>query len=137
MAAVVGIVSERSLSIHMRRSNWPNKSKQLSNKMSILVIKVGVVDIGVHVSSHLKEEPDWGTDKWLLVISIQWDLSVRSQFVQIMQVVVGSQILILQLLLHFHFSSLHMSLFCACDFFILCLCSNTSKEWAFQLHCLI
>ena len=45
-----------------------------------------------------------------------------------MQVVVSSQILILQLLLHFCFSSLHMSQFRACDFFILCLCSNTSKK---------
>ena len=41
---------------------------------------------------------------------------------------VSSQILILQLRLHFHFSSLHLSQFHACDFFILCLCSNTQKR---------
>ena len=31
---------------------------------------------------------------------------------------------------HFRFSSLHVSLFltCTCDYFILCLCSNTSRE---------
>ena len=51
-----------------------------------------------------------------------------------MQAVTGSQILILQLLLHFRFSSLHVSEFHVCDFFILCLCSNTSKEWTFLLH---
>ena len=48
----------------------------------------------------------------------------------------GFQILILQLLLHFRFNSLHVSQFCAWDYFILCLCSNTSKEWTFLLCCL-
>ena len=33
-------------------------------------MKVGVVDIDVRVSSHLKEELAWAVDKWLLVISI-------------------------------------------------------------------
>ena len=33
------------------------------------VIKVGVVDVDVHVSSRLKEELDWAADKWLQVIS--------------------------------------------------------------------
>ena len=33
--------------------------------------------------------------------------------------------------LYFCFSSLHVSQFRACDFFILCLCLNTSKEWTF------
>ena len=30
---------------------------------------MGVVDVGVHVSSHLKEEMTWAVDKWLPVIS--------------------------------------------------------------------
>ena len=30
---------------------------------------VGVVDIDVYVSSHLKEELAWAVDKWLQVIS--------------------------------------------------------------------
>ena len=47
-----------------------------------------------------------------------------------MQAVAGSQFLILQLLLHFRFSSLHMSQFCACDSSS-CLCSNTSKNGHF------
>ena len=55
---------------------------------------------------------------------------------QIMRAVTGSKILVLQLLLHFCFSSLHVSQFRACNFFILCLCSNTSKERTFLLHCL-
>ena len=33
------------------------------------VIKVGVVDVDVRVSSHLKEELTWAIDKWLRVIS--------------------------------------------------------------------
>ena len=49
-----------------------------------------------------------------------------------MQAVVGLQIPILQLLLLFCFSLLHMSQFHACGFVILCLCS----EWTFLLHCL-
>ena len=32
-------------------------------------MKVGVVDIDVHISSHLKEELDWAVDKRLRVIS--------------------------------------------------------------------
>ena len=30
---------------------------------------MGVVDVDVHVSSHLKEELAWAVDKWLWVIS--------------------------------------------------------------------
>ena len=30
---------------------------------------MGVVDIGVHVSSHVKEEMTWAVDKWLRIIS--------------------------------------------------------------------
>ena len=52
---------------------------------------------------------------------------------QIMQAVASSHILILQLLLYFYSSSLHLSQFCASDFFILCLCSNTLKEWTASL----
>ena len=37
--------------------------------METLVIKVGVVDVDVHVSSHLKEELAWAVDKRLRVIS--------------------------------------------------------------------
>ena len=37
--------------------------------MSASVIKVSVVDIGVHVSSHLREELAWAADKRLQVIS--------------------------------------------------------------------
>ena len=33
------------------------------------VIKVGVVDVDVHVLSHLKEELAWAVDKWLRIIS--------------------------------------------------------------------
>ena len=33
------------------------------------VIKVDVVDVGVHVSSHVKEEMTWAIDKWLWIIS--------------------------------------------------------------------
>ena len=32
-------------------------------------MKVGVVDVDVRVSSHLKEELAWAVDKWLRVIS--------------------------------------------------------------------
>ena len=32
-------------------------------------MKVGVVDVDVHVSSYLKEELAWAVDKWLRVIS--------------------------------------------------------------------
>ena len=34
-----------------------------------LVIKVGVVDIDVRISSHLKEELAWAVDKRLWIIS--------------------------------------------------------------------
>ena len=51
-----------------------------------------------------------------------------------MQAVVILQILILQLLLHFCFSSMHVSQFCVCDFFILCRCSNA--RGTLLLHCL-
>ena len=36
---------------------------------STSVIKVGVVDVGVHISNHIKEELAWAVDKWLRVIS--------------------------------------------------------------------
>ena len=32
-------------------------------------MKVGVVDVDVHISSHLKEELAWAIDKWLRIIS--------------------------------------------------------------------
>ena len=51
MAAIVGIVSGCDVSIHAHRG------------------KVGVVDIYVHVSSHLKEELAWAVDKRLQFIS--------------------------------------------------------------------
>ena len=55
---------------------------------------------------------------------------------QIMRAVAGSQILILQLFLHFHFSSLHVSRNHSSVLVISlsCLCSNTSKQWTFLLH---
>ena len=49
--------------------------------------------------------------------------------------VASLQISILQLLLCFCFSSLHVSQFRACDFFILCLCSYTSKKEHAPLLC--
>ena len=39
-------------------------------RWSASVIKVGVVNVHVHISSHLKEELDWATDKRLQVITI-------------------------------------------------------------------
>ena len=38
-------------------------------QQSVSVIKVGVVDIDVHILSHLKEELTWAVDKRLQVIS--------------------------------------------------------------------
>ena len=38
-------------------------------RRSTSVIKVGVVDVGVHISSHVKEEMTWAVDKWLRIIS--------------------------------------------------------------------
>ena len=36
-------------------------------------MKVGVVDVDVRISSHLKEKLTWAIDKWLWVIStIMW-----------------------------------------------------------------
>ena len=32
-------------------------------------MKVGVVDVDVRISNHLKEELAWAVDKWLRVIS--------------------------------------------------------------------
>ena len=87
MAGVVGIVSGHDVSIYTRRGNWPNKSKlvlykpllhynsrlkQLYSEVtrrSASVIKVSVVDVDVHVSSHLKEELTWAIDKRLRIIS--------------------------------------------------------------------
>ena len=37
-------------------------------------MKVGVVDIDVHVSSCLKEELAWAVDKWLRVIIIHYKI---------------------------------------------------------------
>ena len=38
-------------------------------RQSASVIKVGVVDVGVHILSHVKEEMSWAVDKWLRIIS--------------------------------------------------------------------
>ena len=86
MAAVVSIVSGCDISIHTCRENWPNKCKLALYKplihcnshlkhcsdvtqRSASVIKMGVVDIEVHISSHLKEELTWVIYKQLRVIS--------------------------------------------------------------------
>ena len=85
MAAVVGIGSGRDVSIYTHCGNQPSKSKlALYNPLlhcnsksscsevtrwSASVVKVGVVDVDVCVSSHLKEELAWAIDKWLQVIS--------------------------------------------------------------------
>ena len=45
------------------------KHPKLSKRRSTSVIKVGMVDIDILVSSHLKEELAWTVDKWLRVIS--------------------------------------------------------------------
>ena len=83
---LVSVVHGRDVSIYTRRGNQPNKSKlALYNRYftiiviynscsevtrrSASVIKVGVVDIDVRVSSHLKEELTWAIDKRLRVIS--------------------------------------------------------------------
>ena len=41
----------------------------ISNYLYYLPALVGVVDVDVHVSSHLKEEPSWAVGKRLRVIS--------------------------------------------------------------------
>ena len=86
MAAVVGIVSGHDISIYTCHGNYLNKSKLALYKLllqcnshlkscsevtqrSTSVIKVGVVDVDVRVSSHLKEELTWAIDKQLQVIS--------------------------------------------------------------------
>ena len=86
MAAVVGIVSGHDVSIHTRHGNYPNESKLALYKpllhcnshlnscseitrQSASVNKVGVVDVDVRVSSHLKEELTWAIGKRLRVIS--------------------------------------------------------------------
>ena len=33
------------------------------------MIKMGVVDVDVHISCHVKEELTWAVDKWLRVIN--------------------------------------------------------------------
>ena len=38
-------------------------------RRSASVIRVGVVDVGVHISIHVKEEMTWAVDKWLRIIS--------------------------------------------------------------------
>ena len=72
MAAVVDISSGCDVSIYTHRGNWPNKSNLTLYKLllhcnshlnscsevtqrSASVIKVGVVDVDVCVSSHLKK----------------------------------------------------------------------------------
>ena len=86
VAVVIDIVSRRDISIDMCCGNQPNisnptlykpllhcnnhlKQLQLSNKVSASVIKVGVIDVDMHISSHLKEELAWSIDKRLRVIS--------------------------------------------------------------------
>ena len=41
-----------------------------STRWNASVVKMGVVDVDIHVSSHLKEELAWAADKHLHVISI-------------------------------------------------------------------
>ena len=60
MAVVVGIVSGRDVSIHTLSE---------VTRRSASVIKMGVVDVDVCVSSHLKKELTWAIDKWLQVIN--------------------------------------------------------------------
>ena len=86
MAAVVGIVRGCGLSIHMPLAkkrglllykpllhcNSHLKQLYLSNKtqrFSYKGIPVGMVDVDVRISSHLKEELVWAADKRLRVIS--------------------------------------------------------------------
>ena len=45
------------------------KSCNEATRWSASVIKVGVVDVGVHISSHVKEELTCSVDKWLWIIS--------------------------------------------------------------------
>ena len=80
MAAVVDIDNGHGLSIYRRHGNYPDKSKlalykpllHCSNhfkpRQSASVLKVGMVDIDVHILSHLKEELAWTVDKWLQII---------------------------------------------------------------------
>ena len=86
MAVVVGISSGRDVNIYTRHGNQPNKGKlalykplihcnsRLNSfskvtKRSASVIKVGVVDVDVHILSHLKEVLTWAADKRLWAIS--------------------------------------------------------------------
>ena len=72
MAAIVSIVSRRSLRIETHRRNQPNKSKlalykpllhfysylkqlYMNNKMERSVTKVGVTCVGLHMSRYFKK----------------------------------------------------------------------------------
>ena len=39
---------------------------------------MGVVDVDVRASSHLKEELAWAADKWLQVISITYNVFLKN-----------------------------------------------------------
>ena len=86
MAALVGIVSGHDFSIHTHRQKLATEGKlvlykplfhcsnhlkqlYLLTRWSASVLKVGVADIDVCVSSHLKEELAWATEKRFRVIS--------------------------------------------------------------------
>ena len=82
MATIISILSGHDISMHTRHGNYSNKSKLALYKLllhfntclnscsevtqqSASVIKVGVVDIDVHVLSHLKEALALSVDKRL------------------------------------------------------------------------
>ena len=85
MGAIVGFVSRHGLTIEAHGRNQPNKSKvalykpllhfysdlkklYIRNKTEHFNIKVGVIYMGVCVSSCLKKELAWAIDKWLQLI---------------------------------------------------------------------
>ena len=49
--------------------NYHFKQLWVNNKMERFSLKVGVVEVGVRILSHLKEELAWVVDKRLWVIS--------------------------------------------------------------------
>ena len=80
MATIIDIVSGYDVCMHTCHGNYPSKSKlalwkslfhcnsylKSCNEVtwrSASVIKVGVVDVSVHISSHVKEEMTWAVDK--------------------------------------------------------------------------
>ena len=86
MAAIVGIISRRGLTIEARLGNQPNKSKlvlyksllhftshlkqlYISKKTDCFSNKGWCVIVGVQVLRCLKEELAWAVDTWLQVIS--------------------------------------------------------------------